>query len=104
MQTLTHKLPNGKEIRLVTVFTLGVAINRDRQTIKRWEKQGILPKAPFSTKRGKMNVRLYPEYFVTALQKIVRELGLARGVALDKIISKAKIYEEIEKAKKEALK
>jgi len=104
MQTIKHRLPNGKEIKLVTIFTLALAVSKDRQTLKRWERMGILPKAPFSISRGKTQIRLYPEYYVIALQKIIKELGIDRGVPLDKIISKAKIYSEIEKLKKEYLK
>ena len=104
MQTIKHVLPNGKEIKLVTIYTLALAVSKDRQTLKRWERLGILPKAPFSTSRGKIQIRLYPEYYVMAVKKIIEVLGIDRGIPLDKIISKAKIYSEIDKAKKECFK
>lgn len=101
MHAYKHTTASGKEIKLYSVQMFAVAINRDRQTVKRWERDGIIPKAPFERKRGKTKMRLYPDYFVKAVGLVIKSLGMARGKSLDKIISKAKIYEAVDKFKKE---
>jgi hypothetical protein len=96
MRAIVHVNAQGKKIRLYSVQLFAMAVGRDKQTIKRWERMNILPKAPFSKKRGKVTMRLYPEYFVKAVSKVMEELKIARGKQLDPIISKAKIWAEID--------
>ena len=92
----------GKELRLFSVQMFAIAIGRDRQTVKKWEKKGLIPKAPFMKKRGKIQMRLYPEYFVKAVDNIIKKFKLARGVEVDPIIVKAKIWQEIDRLKQES--
>jgi len=98
MKTLTHTF-KGKEIKLFPVSAFADMINRDRQTIKRWEREGMIPKAPFTKKHGDKNVRLYPEYFIKAVKTVVRLMKIRKGATFDKIIVKRKIFTEIEKQK-----
>ena len=99
MKTLKHKLPSGAEIKLFPVGTLADMIDRDRQTIKRWEKNGMIPKAPFTTHHGKKLVRLYPEYFGRALRRVIKNMGIRKGKSFDAMIVKRKIFNELEKEK-----
>ena len=100
MKAVIHKA-GGKEMRLFSVQMFAIAVGKDRQTIKKWEKRGLISKAPFMKKRGKIQMRLYPEYFVKAVDNIIKKFKIARGVEVDPIIVKAKIWQEIDRLKKE---
>lgn len=95
MNTITHNL-DGVNVTLYPVGTFASAINRDRQTVKLWEKMQILPKAPFSQMHGKREVRLYPEWFITAANKIIEAMDIRRGKQMDKIIFASKLRKEID--------
>lgn len=71
-------LPGGKVVRLYRITDFAFALERTSQTIRRWEKNGTLPKATFQ-KTGQ-NVhgkrRLYSEAQIEGTVKIARDLGL----------------------------
>lgn len=68
----------GKEINFYTVGELARALNRKPVTIRKWEADGVIPKATFiapsSDKRGKR--RLYTEDQIAGLVRIAKEEGL----------------------------
>jgi len=101
MKSIIHNV-KGKPIKLHPVSIFASYINRDKQTIKRWEKEGILPKAPFSVPHGDKEVRLYPDYFLRAVKSVVEELKLRRGLVFDKALAKSRIQRAIREEKEKA--
>lgn len=76
---------NGVETNFYTIGELARLLNRQSVTIRKWETEGIIPKATFiapsGDKRGKR--RLYTEAQILGLVNIAREEGVlfpnARG-------------------------
>ncbi len=98
MKTVNYEI-EGVNVVLYPVSTFAASINRDRQTVKLWEKLKLLPKAPFSSFQGKREIRLYPEWFITATNKIIDAMQIRKGKAVDKIIFSSKLRKEIEAQK-----
>jgi hypothetical protein len=79
---------NGKEVEFFSVGQLGMALgNRSSNTLRAWEKNGILPKSPYvkpsSDPRGRR--RMYTRDMVEGLVRIAREEGVLwphKGVRL----------------------
>lgn len=78
-------LLNGVETKFYTIGELARLLNRQSVTIRKWEAEGIIPKATFiapsGDKRGKR--RLYTEDQILGLIQIAKEEGVfepsARG-------------------------
>ena len=89
---------NGHIVEVTTVKGLAEIIGRSRPTILRWEKQGILPPAPFNIG----NFRYYPVNFCQELYKIVSKFKTNKTPNADLIIQINRLYkEELEKYAKE---
>lgn len=69
---------NGKEVEFFTIGELASALNRKPVTIRKWEADGIIPKAtyiaPSGDKRGKR--RLYTKDQILGMIQIAWEEGL----------------------------
>ena len=68
----------GKDVELFTVGQLAQALGREAGTIRKWESNGILPKAMYSSPsddpRGKR--RLYTRAMVEGIVKIAKQEGI----------------------------
>lgn len=68
----------GEKRTMFTTGDLARRLDRQDQTIRKWERQGIIPKTPF---RSKTNRRLYTEEQVMAIVDCVEKYKLKPGVA-----------------------
>lgn len=67
---------NGKEVELFTVGALAQAMERSSQTIREWERYGVIPKAPFEVGEGRGKRRLYSRGHIEGLVRIAEEEGI----------------------------
>lgn len=97
-----YQTPGGK-VTLYNVGDLAVNLNRSPATVRRWERDGVLPKATYS-KRGKDNKhgrrRLYSKEQISGLRRIAGEEGLLDNpkmpIARTKFTSKAvQLFKEL---------
>ena len=70
---------NGKEVELFTIGELADRLDRQRQTIRKWERDGRIPKATFRSKSGQ---RLYTQAQIDAVVRVVDKYGIRQGVAM----------------------
>lgn len=85
---------NNKEVELYTIGELAVQLDRQRQTIRKWERDGIIPAATFRSKSGR---RLYTKKQIDAIVRTVNKFGLKQGMAISQEFKEA-VREEFEKA------
>lgn len=85
---------NNKEIDLYTIGELAEQLDRQRQTIRKWEKDGIIPPATYRSKSGR---RLYTEKQIKAIVDMVNAFELKQGMAIPKEF-KEKVREAFAKA------
>jgi hypothetical protein len=64
---------------MYTTGDLARSLDRQDQTIRKWERQGIIPKTPF---RSKTNRRLYTDEQIQAIVDCVEKHRLQPGVAI----------------------
>ena len=68
----------GQDVELFTVGQLAQALGREAGTIRKWEANGIIPKAMYSSPsidpRGKR--RLYTRAMVEGIVKIAKQEGI----------------------------
>lgn len=78
MANKTNKtyIVGGKQVKLYTIGELSRRLDRQHQTIRKWERDGIIPPAQF---RSKTNRRLYTEAQINAIVKVVERYGLKQG-------------------------
>lgn len=69
----------GKEQKLYTIGELCRRLDRQRQTIRKWERYGYIPSAQY---RSKTNRRLYTEAQINAIVRVVEKYGIKQGVAV----------------------
>lgn len=67
----------GMERTMYTSGDLADALDRQRQTIRKWESLGVIPKTPF---RSKSNRRLYTQEQIKAIVSCVEKYDLKQGV------------------------
>jgi hypothetical protein len=70
---------NGQDVEFFTSGELADALDRQRQTIRKWEKEGTIPQAQYRSKTGR---RLYTKEQVTAILSTVEKYGLKQGTAI----------------------
>lgn len=87
---------NGKDVELYTIGELADRLDRQRQTLRKWERDGIIPQALF---RSKTNRRLYTKAQCDAIVSVVEKYDLKQGQAIP-----PEFREEVFKAFKEASK
>lgn len=90
---------NGKEVELFTIGELADRLDRQRQTIRKWEREGIIPAATFRSKAGR---RLYTSEQINAIIKVVEKYDLKQGMAIPPEF-KREVKEEFDKATKKFL-
>lgn len=66
----------GKDIELYTIGELADRLDRQRQTLRKWEKQGIIPQATY---RSGSNRRLYSLNQISAIVSTVEEFQIKQG-------------------------
>lgn len=69
----------GEETVLYTIGELADQLDRQRQTIRKWEREGIIPAATFRSKSGR---RLYTQAQVDAIVNTVDKFDLKQGMAI----------------------
>lgn len=70
-------LIGGIERDMYTSGDLADSLDRQRQTIRKWESMGIIPKTPF---RSKTNRRLYTLEQIQSIVSAVEKYDLKQGV------------------------
>ncbi len=71
----------GKEVELFTIGELARRLEREQQTIRKWEKAGVIPPTRIRSKTGR---RLYTEGQINALVKLVDKYNIRQGAAIPK--------------------
>lgn len=67
---------DGKPVSCVTIGALAAAVGRSVPTVRRWERQGLIPSAPLRVVSENIHLqrRLYPVELVQELQQVaIRE-------------------------------
>jgi hypothetical protein len=67
---------NGKNIELYPIGALGYTLGRQGQTIKKWEKDGIIPPALVRSTAGR---RLYTKAQIDAIAEVVTRFNIRQG-------------------------
>jgi DNA-binding transcriptional MerR regulator len=66
----------GKELEMFTIGELAKRLDRQRQTLRKWENNGIIPQAIY---RSGANRRLYTKNQIDAIVKCVNEHQIKQG-------------------------
>lgn len=85
---------NGKEVEFYPIGALVYELGRQRQTIRKWEKEGVIPPAHFRSPSGR---RLYTRGQIKAIVKAVEKYNIRQGSPIPK-----EFIEEVHKAFKKA--
>ncbi len=64
----------GRQVQMLTVGHMALAINRSTWTVRYWERAGLLPVPPFALHQYDAQRRrwLYPQPFVEAVAEIIK--------------------------------
>ena len=73
MEVMTVK---GKKVTFYSIGEFAAEIDRDSQTIRKWEYKGVLPPTAFKRRTG---VRIYPEEMVKQVKKLCKKYKLQQG-------------------------
>jgi hypothetical protein len=68
---------NGKDTEMYSIGELAQLLDRQSQTVRKWERYGVIPETKFRNQSGR---RLYSKDQVEAVVKIAREEGICQGV------------------------
>lgn len=84
----------GKRTTFLKVGELAKVLGRSADTVRRWEKDGVIPKATFVMRQDANTVvRLYSVQQAFGLKKLVREFKVVRGTIIpDEFKRRAKTY------------
>ena len=74
----------GKRIAFYSIGEFASMIDRDSQTIRKWEYGGVLPPTVFKRRTG---VRIYPEPVVMEVKKLCKKYKLRQGKPMAKEFS-----------------
>lgn len=90
---------SGHKVRLYPIRKLCqclefAGVNRSIQTIRLWERQGILPPTPFQTDYG----RVYSREQIEAIVDVCKSCNIQQGVALNNSNFKTKLTDAFTKA------
>lgn len=85
---------NGRPFHCFAVGVLARAMNRHPVTIRRWEKEGVLPKTSFRSPKtqGKGSARLYTREQIEGIVEIAKDEGLYDG---SKPVAETKFTERV---------
>lgn len=67
---------DGQDISFFTLGELAKKLDRQLQTLRKWEREGIIPEAQYRSKTGR---RLYTEAQINAITETVDKYGLKQG-------------------------
>ena len=67
---------DGKELEMFTMGELADRLDRQGQTLRKWEKQGIIPQAIY---RSGSNRRLYTRNQIEAIVEVVEKYQIKQG-------------------------
>lgn len=90
---IPYTSPTGCETYLYNIATVGSALGRTSQTVRKWEIGGVIPKTPF-TKNGQ---RLYSKEHIDALILAAEKAHLMQGSRVTKTYFSRYAFEEFEK-------
>lgn len=81
MSASTHKVGkvNGAPVKMYFVGTLAKRLGRCSESVRGWERKGIIPRTWFTDKFGK---RLYTEEMIAAIVKCAEDNQIVRGSSL----------------------
>lgn len=87
----------GKETELYTIGYVARLLKRSVETVRAWERQGVIPKPMF---KHRNNVRLYHPDEVVAMKKVLKKMGpKANRVEMQKLM-----YEALSEVRTEIIK
>ena len=66
----------GQRVTFYTIGEFADMIERDSQTIRKWEYKGVIPPTVFKRRTG---VRIYPEQLVFKVKKLCKKYKLQQG-------------------------
>lgn len=69
----------GKELEMFTLGVLAKCLDRDSQTVRKWELNGIIPQATY---RSASNHRLYTRRQIEAIVQCVRKHNIRAGLPI----------------------
>lgn len=67
---------DGKEKELYSISVMAEKIERQRQTVRLWEKRQVIPPAKYRTSSG---ARLYSKEQINVLSRLVNKYDLKQG-------------------------
>lgn len=70
---------NGENVKMYYVGTLAKRLNRCSESVRSWERKGIIPRTWFTDKFGK---RLYTEEMIKEIKKCADRNKIVRGSSL----------------------
>ena len=75
---------NNVELEMFTIGDLAQRLDRQRQTLRKWEKQGLIPQAIY---RSGANRRLYTKNQIDAIVACVEKFQIKQGQPIPKAFS-----------------
>lgn len=75
----------GKELEMFTIGELAQRLDRQRQTLRKWENNGIIPQATY---RSGANRRLYTKNQIEAIVACVEKHQIKQGQPIPKEFKK----------------
>ena len=87
---------NNVELEMFTIGELAQRLDRQRQTLRKWEKQGLIPQAIYRSKAGR---RLYTKNQIEAIVDCVVKFKIKQGQPIPKEF-KDEVYQAFELASK----
>ena len=94
-----YTTPTGIKTRLWGVGVLAERLHRNPQTVRRWEKEGIIPIAPFRDSSSHRN-RMYSTEHIDAIVKCFEESGMKNGKSIAETEFSNLVYKEFENLRK----
>lgn len=85
---------NGEEVKLYYIGEVARRLCRTPVTVRKWESEGIIPKAWFNDKNGR---RLYTEEQVRLLVKYSRRYHIHHGKPIKSTYFSQHVFAEFEK-------
>lgn len=88
---------NGKELTLYPISVLAKRLSkalgdeRTTQTIRKWEKNGVIPPAIFRVGQK----RLYAKEQMEVICRVAKECGIRQGVAISLTNFSVRVFEEM---------
>lgn len=92
---------NGVYIELFPISELANALGRTTQTVRKWEANGVIPKAIF---RDKSKKRLYSREQIELIVKVAEEENIRQGEALERTNFSKRIFAKWKDVTQESLK